>query len=470
MSDGRAALANAADIGTLAVHPLWWDDNPPVGSYAPLAGSTDADVAIVGGGCTGLWTAYYLARRDPTLRIIVLEAEAIGFGASGRNGGWLSAQIPMSLATMSAVCGADAATRMQRAMHDTVGEVVDRCAGEQIDARIAVGGTVVAARSQIQAQRLHAEIDEFHSFGFGDDDLRWLDQAEAARQLGADGIVGASYTPHCAAVHPARLVHGLARTVAGRGVRIVEHTPVTSITSGVVRTAGGAVRAPVVVRATEAFTCRLPGLRRAIAPVYSLMVATEPLDPSALQAIGLAGRATFADGRRTIIYGQRTADDRLAFGGRGAPYHFASSMSADHDGHQRIHRALANTLIEMFPMLAGIRFTHRWGGAVGIPRDWWCSVGFDRATGQAWAGGYVGDGLSTTNLAGRTLCDLIVGDDSELTSLPWVGHRSPAWEPEPLRWAGINGAVLLPRSIDRSESRGRPARLRSAILGRLTGH
>ena len=183
----------------------------------------------------------------------------------------------------------------------------------------------------------------------------------------------------------------------------------------------------------------------------------------------LEGRATFADYRHMIIYGQRTADGRIAFGGRGAPYHYGSAVRARFDREPAVHSLLRATLTDLFPALARARFTHAWGGPLGIPRDWHSSVGLDRPTGLAWAGGYVGDGVATTNLAGRTLADLITGTDSPLTRLPWVGHRSPHWEPEPLRWLGVNAGLWTMKLGDRSEARrGRPSRL-AAALGRLLG-
>lgn len=457
-------------VGGLPVRPLWWDEAPPVATRPVLSGRVDADVVIVGAGLTGLWTAYYLKDHEPSMRVAIVEANAVGFGASGRNGGWLSAQLPMSIEAMAKAVSLDGAIAMQREMIATITEVLNRCERHGIVADVGHGGTLTVARSVPQQARLGAEVAALHTNGFTPHDVSWLDMAEAGALVGASRVSGAMFTPHCAAVHPAKLVHGVADVVNGLGVDLFEHSPVTEIGQRFVRTEAGLVTAPVVIRATEAFTCRLLNQRRAIAPVYSLMVATEPLDRDLLGSVGLDNRETFADGRRTIIYGQRTADGRLAFGGRGAPYHFASTMTERHDGNRRIHVRLAETLVELFPQLAGVRFTHRWGGAVGIPRDWWCSVGFDRATGSGWAGGYVGDGLSTTNLAGRTLADLIAGNDSALTRLPWVGHRSPNWEPEPLRWLGINGATVLPTSIDRSETAtGKPASRRGRVLDRLTG-
>jgi glycine/D-amino acid oxidase-like deaminating enzyme len=266
-------------------------------------------------------------------------------------------------------------------------------------------------------------------------------------------------------------VRGLARAVERAGANIYEGTAASELRAGAVRTSHGSVRAAVVVRATEAFTPAFADASRAVVPVYSLMIATEPLPLSFWDQAGLARRETFSDGRHLLIYGQRTADGRFAFGGRGAPYHFGSGVDAAFDRDERVFGLLKRTLAEFFPDVADAAITHTWGGPLGAPRDWYCSVGFDRETGSAWAGGYVGDGVATTNLAGRTLADLITNPASDLTKLPWVGHRSRRWAPEPFRWLGINGALRLAPATDNAENRrGKRARVRSWMLDRLTGH
>ncbi|QLQ39378.1 NAD(P)/FAD-dependent oxidoreductase [Micromonospora robiginosa] len=450
----------------------WLSDlDEPLTPRAGLPGDTDADVAIVGAGYTGLWTAYYLAEADPTLRIVVLEREIAGYGASGRNGGWCSALFPTSLPALARRHGRDRALAMQRAMHATVGEVGRVIAAEGVDCDWRAGGTVLLARSRAQLDRARAAVAEARAYGLTDDDLVLLDAAEATARCAADGVRGGTYTPHCAAVHPAKLVRGLARAVERRGVHVFERTAVTALRPGAAVTPAGVVRAPVVVRATEGFTPALPGHRRAVAPVYSLMVATPPLPAETWARIGLAGRETFADHRHVIVYGQRTADDRLAFGGRGAPYHYGSRVRPGFDREPRVFAALRRALGELFPVLGPEPpVTHTWGGPLGVARDWAASVGLDRATGLAWAGGYVGDGVGTSNLAGRTLADLIRGVESDLTALPWVGHRSPRWEPEPLRWLAINAGLKVMSSADAAEHRtDRPSR-RAALFTRFLGH
>jgi glycine/D-amino acid oxidase-like deaminating enzyme len=228
------------------------------------------------------------------------------------------------------------------------------------------------------------------------------------------------------------------------------------------------VRCEVIVRATEAYTTQFADRHRDLIPIYSMMIATEPLAEQQWASIGLAERPTFADGRHLIIYGQRTADGRLAFGGRGAPYHWGSAISPSFDTDRRVRDLLAASLFDLFPSIAGTSITHHWGGPVGVPRDWHCSVTFDRTIGVATAGGYVGDGLATTNLAGRTLADLITGTGSDLVALPWVGHRSRRWEPEPLRWAGVNLGRRAAAAADRSEARtDRPSFVWGTVLNAL---
>ena len=241
------------------------------------------------------------------------------------------------------------------------------------------------------------------------------------------------------------------------------------IAPGCLRTATGTVRARYVIRATEGYTPLLPGLGRAVAPVYSLMIATEPLPEAVWAQIGLTARPTFGDHRHMIIYGQRTSDGRLAFGGRGAPYHLGSAIRPEFDRVPRVFNALRHTLTDLFPVLADAKVTHSWGGPLGIPRDWCASAGLDPATGLGWAGGYVGDGVTTTNLAGRTLADLILGTGSDLTRLPWVNHHSPRWEAEPLRWLGMNAGLHTMGWADRREARtGRQSR-GGQVFGRFLG-
>jgi glycine/D-amino acid oxidase-like deaminating enzyme len=396
--------------------------------------------------------------------VTVVEAENAGFGASGRNGGWCSALFPASLDSLAKRSSRTAALALHEAMRGSVDEVMRTAAEEAIDAHAAKGGTIALARTEPQLARARAEVDHARSWGLGEDDVRLLHAEEAAAVLGATRVLGATYTPDCAAIHPARLVRGLAEAVERRGVVVHEQTAATAIEPGRVVTRHGILRAERVIRATEGYTRTLAGERRRLIPVYSLIIATEPLPAEVWEQIGLRRRETFTDHRHLIIYGQRTADDRLVFGGRGAPYHFGSRIRPGYDRDDTVFADLHATLVDLFPALRGHRVTHRWGGALGIARDWTASVGLDPTTGLGWAGGYVGDGVSTTNLAGRTLADLVLGRDTDLTRLPWVGHRSRSWEPEPIRWLGINVGLRGMAWGDLEEKRtGRESRLAKLV-------
>jgi glycine/D-amino acid oxidase-like deaminating enzyme len=427
------------------------------------------DLAIVGGGFTGLWTAYYANKLDPTLKIAVIESEFVGFGASGRNGGWVSALFPAHFTSLARASSREAARRMHQAMVTNISDIGQVAVSHDWDIDWAHGGTVVAARSSLQNDRALADVKEFADWGFPHD-LTYLTAEQTRERINATDVVGGTFTPHCAAIDPYKLVIQLSTYLHSRGVSIFEATQALRINPGLVQTTGGAVRAPNIIRATEGYTKTLPGQKRSIAPVYSLMVATQRLSASIWEEIGLRERETFSDFRNLIIYGQRTADDRIAFGGRGAPYHYNSKISPVQDMNPNVHNDLRATLIELFPVLEGSEFTHAWGGPLGVARDWWASCNFDARTGLGSSSGYVGDGVATAHLGGKTLGHLITGTETELTTLPWVNHKSRKWEPEPLRWIGTNlGLQVMQRADSHEEKTGKKSRS-AAYMNRLLGH
>ena len=455
---------------TVADVSLWWeqlvaDDPEAARARPPLDGDTTADVVVVGGGYTGLWTAYYLLEADPSLDVLVVDAHVAGFGASGRNGGWCSSLLPVGPDALARRHGADAARAMRAAMRDTVVEVGGVTAAEQIDCDFRFGGTVTLARTAPQAERVAAQVAEAGRWG---DEAHLLDAEGVRTHVRAQRLLAGSWTPDCARVQPARLVRGLARVVEQRGARIAEATTALRLSPRAVVTDRGTARCRWVVRATEAWTAELPGSRREVAPVRSHMIATEPLPADVWAQIGLDRGQTFAVARRLVVQGQRTADDRIAFGGRGASYHRGNGLDPSDDRAPRVREHLRSALVDLFPQVAPFAVTHTWGGALGVPRDGHPSVGLDPDTGLGWAGGYGDDGVGAANLAGRTLADLVTGADTPLTRLPWVGHRSPAWEPAPVRWAGITAARWLTAWSDRAERRtGRRSRPRDAVAPHL---
>ncbi|MCP2636347.1 FAD-binding oxidoreductase [Microbacterium sp. HD4P20] len=449
----------------------WWRDlGGTPAPRAPLAGDLDADVAIVGGGYTGLWTAYYLKKAQPDLRVVVLEQRFAGFGASGRNGGWLTNTVTGGRERYAESHGRDAAEAQQRALNDAVDEVIAVAAREGIDADIVKGGEFGVARTPAQLARLHAAVAGEQSWRYTDVEL--LDAAATASRIRIAGALGGVWHPHCARVHPAKLVRGLAAVVERLGVPIFEQTRVREIAPGRAVTDHGTVRATHVLRATEGFTADLAGQHRTWLPMNSSMIVTEPLPRAFWDGVGWDGRETLGDFAHVYMYAQRTADDRIAFGGRGVPYRYGSRVDTDGTTQQRTIASLAGLLHDFFPDLSNVPIAHAWAGVLGVPRDWSATVGHDPATGLGWAGGYVGTGVTATNLAGRTLADLVLERDTELVRLPWVGHRAKRWEPEPLRWIAVNSIYTAYRMADRIEASGSssrtawPAHLADAVAGR----
>ena len=483
MAVGRSPGSTDGSQDSYRRASFWLDDlvdsgRDDLAPRAPLTAEARFDVCLVGGGLTALWTAYALAKADPTLRIAVLEREIAGFGASGRNGGWCSALFPTSAARLERDHGFEAAVGMRRAMVDTVAEVGRVVREEHIDCDFEQGGTVLFARDEVQRRGARADVAEADRFAV--DRLAYWDQRTVASRFGATGLDGeapaAVHDPACARVHPAKLVRGLANVVESLGVTIFERTEVVDWAAGRVRFRGvdhgdeATVWARHVIIALEGYGSQLPRVRRRILPLYSLMIATEPLSDDVWDEIGIEHGQTFSDYRHLLVYGQRTADNRFAFGGRGARYHWGSSLDRSFERNETVARHLDRALRDLFPAVGDAKVTHRWGGPLGIARDWHATASYNPRTGVGFAGGYVGDGLSTTNLAGRTLADLVLGRDTALTRLPWANHRSPLWEPEPLRFAGANLGLAGMRFADVEEGVTKRPSLTARLMAPLTGH
>jgi glycine/D-amino acid oxidase-like deaminating enzyme len=249
-----------------------------------------------------------------------------------------------------------------------------------------------------------------------------------------------------------------------RGASIYEQTTALEIEPGRVRTSHGTVRAPRIVMALDAHATLLPGRRRDLMPIYEHMIATEPLSDQTWQEIGLAERGLFGDCNRLFTYAQRTADNRIAIGGRNFDYRFGSAIGARFEKSPHVEQLLIDALRETLPQLGEFAITHRWGGVLGIPRDFISAISIDETTGIAGVNSYTGEGVCPSNLAGRTLCDIALGRKTPLTELPWVGHQSPRWEPEPFRWLGAQASRALLVSTDRTDTRGRRSPVRERLL------
>ena len=439
---------------------------------SPLRGDIDADVCIVGAGFTGLWTAYYLKREMPDLNVVILEKEFAGFGASGRNGGWLSSELAGSRPGYAATHGHQGVVDLLRAMRGAVDEVINVATAEGIDADIVKDGLLHVARNRAQSERLQTSLDHERYWGAEPDDFVYLSRAELDSRIVIEGAREATFSPHCARVQPAKLVSGLTRVVERMGVRIFEQTTVSVIGSHFARTDRGTVRAPIILRCLEGFTASIAGEKRTWLSMNSSMIVTEPLPDAVLAEIGWSGGELLGDAAHAYMYAQRTADNRIALGGRGIPYRYGNRLDDNGATQNWTIRSLTELLHSMFPAARGVPVAQAWCGVLGVPRDWCATVGLDHATGLGTAGGYVGSGLTTTNLAGRTLADLVLRRDTELTRLPWVNRRVRRWEPEPLRWLGVQAMYVLYRHADRREfshdlpSTSRLARVANMITGR----
>lgn len=442
-----------------AQRSLWLEQVDDLDVRRPvLEGSTTADVVIVGAGFTGMWTAYYLSLLEPTLDIAVVERETVGFGASGRNGGWAGAGMAGSAARYARERGRAAVERAVAATNDAVDEIGRVVFAERIDCDWTKQGTVAVAMTAPQLERLERAHEDAVAQGTWSNGERLLEGDEVREHVRIPGALGGWITPHCASTNPAKLVRGLARACEARGVRIFESTEAVSISAGRVRTRHGDVTAGVVLRATEAYTTQLPGHRRDYLPLTSLMVATEPLPEEIWEQIGARPGLTVRDRRHLFFYARRTADDRLAIGGRGAPYPWRHPIDDRNERNEQVRQRLVETLRQHFPAARAAAVTHHWGGTLAVPRDWSMSVAYDATSGLGHAGGYSGHGVVAANISGRTLADLVLRRSSERTDLPWVDHRSGRWEPEPLRYIASRAIVGVLLSADRREDRtGKPA-------------
>ncbi|MHA6235562.1 NAD(P)/FAD-dependent oxidoreductase [Pseudomonas fluorescens group sp. PF-69] len=457
---------------------LWMDQlDEPLLARPALAEDLDVDVAIIGAGYTGLWTAYYLKLQAPALKIAIIEAQTAGFGASGRNGGWLMGNLlgeDRLLADLSPV--------QRRASYDLLHNIPDEVEivleREGIACDYRKGGVLYcAARYPEQETSLRQYLDSLYKQGLNENDYRWLNPAQLAQQIRIAKPYGGIYAPHVATLHPAKLVRGLARTVERMGVRIYENSPVTHWQAGSLRTAQASVRSRWVVPAVEGYSVTLPPLGRYQLPVQSLIVATEPLSAATWDEIGLSNGQAFSESSRQVTYGQRTADNRLIFGARGG-YQFAGKLRHDFNLTRSEIELRRYLFGELFPQLKNVQITHGWGGNLGMSRRFKPHMLCDHASGIALSGGYGGEGVGASNLGGRTLADLILQRDTELVHQPWVIPRHGldalrAWEPEPCRWLGYN--AIIRSFVHEDQTLANPAtapwrrKLASGVAGFMEG-
>ena len=399
----------------------------------------------------------------------MLEARHVGFGASGRNGGWVLGRLAGAPRSWRARGGPDGPRAMAAAIQATVAEVGEAIEREAIDCDYKHGGSLTVAQSETQLARLRALAAAERETVGSELAATEIDSDEVRSRVAVEGVRGALYTPHCARIQPAKLVQGLADAAERAGATIHESTRAVELAPGSVRTQSGRVRARFVVRATEGYTADLPGERRTLLPLNSAMIVSEPLSAEHWSQLGWDGAETILDGSHLYTYSQRTADGRIAIGGRGVPYRFGSRTDREGPIPRKTVHELHHRLTTLFEGLHGVAVSRAWAGVLGVARDWCPTVGLDRDSGLAYAGGYAGEGVAAANLAGRTLRDLILGRDTELTRLPWIDHPARAWEPEPLRLIGARGIYSAYRIADEREHKTGRASPIAKLADRFAG-
>ncbi len=419
---------------------LWFDSlDENIKTRRALQAELNVDVAIIGAGYTGLWTAYYLKKQQPNLSIAIVESQTAGFGASGRNGGWLMGGMAGESKYLSLLPKEE-----RQAGYDLLFNIIDEVADvlktENIQCDLNRGGAVyAAARYTEQINNMKNLLKHYHDEGLSEEDYYWLDKDQLAEKVHMRNGFGGIFTPHCATINPAKLVRGLARCVEKMGVAIYEKSPVTCIKNKCVHTQHGSLKANVIVPATEGFSNELLNIKKYVLPVQSLIIATEPLSKSQWDEIGLHTRPAFSDGGRLTTYGQRSQDGRLIFGARGG-YMFGGKSRYDFTLQDPAFRLREKLMVDLFPSLKNVNVTHGWGGTLGMSRNFTPFAIYDPKTGIASAGGYSGEGVGASNLFGRTLAQMILQNDTLLTRMPWVftpaTHKQALkkWEPEPFRF------------------------------------
>lgn len=432
-----------------------WQGNQNVIYRKSINKNESFDVAIIGAGFSGLWSAFHLKQFQPNLKIAVFEKEYVGFGASGRNGGWASAEYPTSSNRLIKENGLESYKNLRTAITKSIDEIgqIAKSNNWQID--YAKGGALVFARGNAQLSRISKDIDDEHQL---------LNKSQTTELLNIPSALGSIFTPHCAALNPFKLVRTLADHLEKNGVIIYEQSNVSEIKDKQVAVNGFKVNCIFSIRATEAFTPRRWMGNRQI-PIYSLMVATEPLSSEVIKQIRNAQRATFQEACHLITYAQITADNRLAIGGRGVRYKLFSRLSERSEIDNRMHSALERRARSWFPQISDAKFEYRWGGAVALTRRWQAYLNFDQAASRAEIGGYVGDGVTLSYLVAKTLAEKM--SKLKTANLPFVDQRIGKWEPEPIRYLAVNAGFKATVIADYEEKITKKPSLLAAIIDPL---
>lgn len=429
-----------------------WRNQGSITARDCVKAANSFDVAIIGGGFSGLWSAYHLKQLQPSLKIAIFEQKYVGYGASGRNGGWASAEYPTSNSRLLKEHGVQTYKNLRKSLIESIDEIGQIAKSNAWQIEYAKGGALVFATNKAQLTRISSEIDDEHKF---------LTKDQASELLNVANIKGGIYTPHCAALNPFNLTQSLAKYLESIGVKIFEESKVEEISDKSLLVNGHRIGCQISIRATEAFTARKWIANQQI-PIYSLMIATERLPSEILTQIRNSQRATFQEACNLITYAQITGDNRLAIGGRGSRYKLFSHLSERSETDVRMHSALEKRAVKWFPQLQSVNFEYRWGGPIALTRRWQSYINYNPITGQAAIGGYVGDGVTLSYLVAKTLAQII--DGQKTPDLPFVNQRIGRWEPEPIRYLAVNAGFKATVVADFEERiTGRPSLIAAVV-------
>ncbi len=405
------------------------------GAYTPnppVQGDLDVDAAIIGGGFTGLSSAYHLRKYEPSMRVAVLEAEVIGYGASGRNGGFSMTLFGLEPAVTKALFGHQRTVEAHRYMERAVDYVDELVREHHIQSDYWFPGFIRAATTPGYVKRIQHDLEILTSMGISG--LEWWEADKVRSELDSPLFLGGWWEPRCGLLDPAKQARELKRLAQETGAQVYEETPVTEIKREDkfrLQTPGGAVRAEKIVFATNAYSHLIPQLRSRQVPAFTHMVVTEPLTPQQMDSIGWKNRQGIEDARNLVHYFRLTADNRLAMGGSDVSLAYGKDM--ERDLNPQTFADLERDVVRLFPTLGGIRFTHHWGGPVSVPVDMAPAIGVIGDARAVYSLGCVGHGVSMTHLNGWTVADLVMERQSDRTATWFVNRRMIPWPPEPLR-------------------------------------
>jgi glycine/D-amino acid oxidase-like deaminating enzyme len=450
---------------------LWQETVGPRRPTPRASGSVRADVAVIGAGYTGLWAAYQLVRSDPSLRIVVLDAHEPGFGASGRNGGFAMTLLDFTLHRLATNWGDEAAAHAHLAVARSVEEIAKTIVEEGIDADLETTGLLRVATNAAQLDRIEREqqaAERLRLPGF-----RSLDRGQVHELVRSPTYLGGLLEDACALVNPAKLAVGLAEVVQAAGVHVHGGSPVVDLAAangGIeLRTPAATVHAATAVLAANGWTHRVPGFQRRSLPLYTYIVATEPLSDQQWDAIGWQGRQGIEDERNYVHYYRPTPDGRIVWGGTDAVHEYGGAIVPRRDRHERIRRRLERELLATFPQLGPVRFTHHWGGPLSVTSRFTPQFGTTAGGRLHYAFGYSGHGVAPAHTAGRVLRDLVLGRDTDDTAICFVEAADPRLPPEPLAWIGAELSRQLLQRQDRQMDAGRSAGDTDPLLLRILG-